>query len=211
MNARQFHLRERAQAWCDLMGRKRYEASRASGAQSNTPLGDEAKQLRWDATGAAGEQVVRWYFGCPCFVEHSRAPWDLEAHGVRIDVKATERRYGKLALHGKQASNADAYVLVIRTGNVYEIAGFLPAMELKQDANWERHFARSWSAPQDELRSIEDFAEWAYASGYLEPRPGLPGQGGAAGVAGFRQARFPEAGDASPQGRHGPNGIAGHH
>lgn len=183
MNARTFLLRDRAQAWCDLKGRERYMACRARRATSITPLGDEARQIRMDSNGVAGEQVVRWFFGCPCFVEHDKAAWDLEAHGVRIDVKTTEHRHGKLVLQGKASSRAAAYVLVIRTGYTYEIAGWMPAEELKQDGNWERYFPNAWAVPQDELRCIEDFADWAEGIRCLEPRPGLPGQGGATWLA----------------------------
>lgn len=184
MGSATFLLGDRAQAWCDLRGRSRFMSCRGRGAASAVPLANEATQLRRDATGVGAEQVVRFYFGAPAFADGDPAEaWDLVAYGMRIDVKATEWRHGKLQCHANSRSKADAYVLVVRTGHSYDIAGWVPAEELKTDGNWERHFPNAWTVPQDELRRIEDLGEWAQARGYLELGHQQPGQGGAFGAA----------------------------
>lgn len=117
------------------LARIRYTQDRTSGVV-DLLQGTQDRKQDYEYIGAAGEiAFARWY-GIPFTREQKLIPGacDFTLQGVRLDVKATDRRQGSLIIPlSCRPGRADLYVYVSFAGSTAEIVGFIPEAVVFQD------------------------------------------------------------------------------
>ena len=112
-----------------LVGKERYASNRKKGIV-NQKAGTLAA-YETEVEGVGGEPVFAK--ACNLYPDFATIPgkYDFLAHGMKVDVKTTRHKNGRLLVSStKKISECDAYVLIVGSMPRYEIIGWAYAPEI---------------------------------------------------------------------------------
>ena len=156
----QVTLNSGEQEVCRKLSTERYSLARANGREDQ----QIGKQPSWqtDLEGIGGEiaasKVLNVY---PSLILEPDSGWDIKYRGIKIDVKTTKYKTGRLiAKLNTRSDEVDAYLLVTGVFPEYQIRGFATKGELLSDNNInDLGHGPGYTLTQDKLHPIEELAQ----------------------------------------------------
>ena len=112
-----------------LVGKERYASNRKKGIVNQKAGTMSAYET--EVEGVGGELVFAK--ACNLYPDFATIPgkYDFLAHGMKVDVKTTRHKNGRLLVSStKKISECDAYVLIVGSMPRYEIIGWAYAPEI---------------------------------------------------------------------------------
>lgn len=130
--------------------------------QRSVGVGDRTaeERARIDFIGVGGEWAARMCLRLPTRWDDQARKYgsDMELNGRTIDVKTTSRAAGDIIVR-IGGIEADAYLLVVATGQRFTVIGWATKEEIKDERNTGRMEDR-YVFPQARLRCITTFNAW---------------------------------------------------